>query len=363
MGVLIVLIFIGYLVYKCMDTVSKAQKKIERINSRQSRSNTRSSNYSRSSSSTTVVRPVDNSFLLPNYTVVDVETTGLNYRNDRIVQFAALRVRNHQPVAALCFVVNPGIPIPPEASRVNGFTDDQVKDKEPFCVHISEVLNFLGNDVLIAHNSPFDSNFIEYQIGETLPNHWLDTLRFAREAVTSSNYKLTTLYRNLCHKEPIDAHDALGDCKMTHEVFEAIISWLGSKGIRASMEHPDNVSWYPIDLPKREFQPCLTPDVNAPFYKKNVVFTGKISGMTRKQAIQAVIDQGGDYSNEIRKKTDYLVCGTYAVQNTIEQAKARVAPDKPIQILSADEFKNMIERKEPCETVSENSQAAGEIEG
>ena len=292
----------------------------------------------------TVMRIVDNSNVLPDYTVIDVETTGLHYRHDRIIQLAALRIRNHQSVDSLCFIVNPGIPIPEQASKVNGFTDEMVKDKGGFIDHISELMNFLGDDILLAHNADFDRQFIEYQIGESLPNHWIDTLSFSRQAVYDMrNYKLVTLYKDLCHKDPINAHDALADCKMTHEVFETIINKLGNEGKSISLNNNQTqTKWYAYELPKREFVKNDAAKPECPFYKKHIVFSGRIPEMTRRQAIQAVFDQGGDYGNQLRQKTSILVKGEEADESVIKQAEIGMLPDKPIKIITADEFKQLV---------------------
>ena len=293
---------------------------------------------------TSSIKYVDNSKVLPNYTVIDVETTGFDYRHDKIIQLAALRIRNHQSVDSLYFVVNPGIPIPEEASKINGFTDDMVKDKEEFIEHISELMKFLGNDVLLAHNADFDRQFIEYQIGESLPNNWIDTLSFSRQAVYNmKNYKLVTLYKDLCHKDPINAHDALADCKMTHEVFETIINKLGTEGKSISLNNNQTqIKWYAYEIPKKEFRKNDTAKPEYPFYKKHIVFSGRIPGMTRRQAIQAVFDQGGDYGNQLRQKTSILVKGEEADESIINQAKTGLLPDKPIRIITAEEFKQLV---------------------
>ena len=303
-----------------------------------------------SSSSRCSSKPVqkkDNSKFLPDYTVVDVETTGFNYRKDRIIQFGAVKVRNHQIVDTLNFLANPGIPIPDEASKVNGITNEMVEGMPGFTEHINEVLAFISSDILLSHNAPFDKGFIEYQFGETLPNRWLDTLSYAKEYYPySSNYKLGTLYKDLMQEEPENAHDALADCKMTAKVFEAITEYAGDNGRLIHWQMIDNPVLYCYELPKREFVSSCTASSDMPFYKKHVVFTGIIPGMVRRQAIQAVINQGGDYGHQLRQKTSFLVTGKGANEEMIKQAEMGVLPDNPIKILSAEEFKQLIKPKE-----------------
>ena len=289
-------------------------------------------------------RPVSNDDFLPNYTVMDLETTGFNYRHDRIIQFAAVRVREHKPVESLSFVVNPGIPIPPEASKINGFTDEKVANNEPFVKHIREVLSFLGNDVLVGHNLVnFDRRFLEYEFGEALMNQCLDTLLLAQKYIHStSNCKLTTLYRELVKKEPDNAHDALADCYMTYQVFQEILLTMGRNGKKATRSiYYKSLSWYSYELPKRDFIINKDADPALPFYKQNVVISGRIPGMTIKEALQAICNQGGDFSHQIRQKTTIFVKGVGVNENMFNHVKSIDSPNRSIRIINAEEFKQL----------------------
>lgn len=292
----------------------------------------------------TYERPhVDNSKFITDYTVIDVETTGLNYRTDKIIQFAAIRVRNRQIVDSLCVLINPGIPIPEEASKINGIKDDDVKDKPTFSFYSKEILDFLGNDYLVAHNIHFDRLFIEYQIGEALTNNNVDTLELAQSFYQlRDGYKLSNLYQYFTGEIADNAHDALYDCKMVHTIFESMKDDLGEKGIKLNpMAYDLDRTWYAYELPKREFKKPESDCKHLPFYKQHIVFTGKIPGLTRREAIQVVFDNGGDYGNQIRQKTTILVVGEYPDNNFIETAKKGLIPDQEIKIITADEFKSL----------------------
>jgi len=103
----------------------------------------------------------------------DTETTGLNaFDGDRVIEFGAVEitvgpdgdvddVQHHQ------FFVNPGIPIPREITRITNITDDDVADAPPF-EHVAEkVQKVLGGAVLVAHNLPFDRNFLRTELERT----------------------------------------------------------------------------------------------------------------------------------------------------------------------------------------------------
>ena len=156
-----------------------------------------------------------------NYTVIDTETTGLN-DNDRIVEIAALRVRNGVGVESFEEMVNPGIPISPGASKVNGITNAMVKKCPSFYDIKDKFLSFIGDDVLIGHNIPFDLKFIKREFPVNLNNKHIDTLELARSYVDDIyDYKLSTLvsFFGINKKQ---THRALGDVELTQLVFERI---------------------------------------------------------------------------------------------------------------------------------------------
>ena len=125
-------------------------------------------------------------------------------------------------------------------------------------------------------------------------------------------------------------------------VFEGMKKDLGEKGRKLNPKAYDvDMIWYHYELPKREFKkPENCKDL--PLYKQHIVFTGKIPDMTRRQAIQAVFDNGGDYGNQIRQKTTMIVVGEYQNDSTIEIAKTGLTPDQNIKIIDANEFKDIV---------------------
>ena len=301
--------------------------------------------------------PVDNSKVLPDYTVIDFETTGLDYRKDGIVQFSAVRYRNHLEVEHICFLTNPGIPIPSEASIVHGITDEDVKNQPPFIDKLQDVMDFIRNDILVAHNAKFGKSFLEYQMGEKLLNQTFDTLAFAKDAMGdgyTGNYKLSTLYKVLTGKIPSGAHDALADCRMTHEILEKLMVRLGGQGKRAELGWHTSYSryWYYYELPKKEFPKNPSPSPDSPFRTHAVLFDGRIPGMVHRLAVKAVVDQGGDYCNKLRQKTTMVVLGENANKSQWEKTiTERLNPATPIRLLSSDEFKRLANWK-PTETAS-----------
>jgi DNA polymerase-3 subunit epsilon len=84
--------------------------------------------------------------------VLDLETTGTNYKTDRIVQFAALVIKPGDTARVFAAHVNPGIPIPPAATDVHGIRDEDVARAPRFAAMAAELLCELEGAALIGYN-------------------------------------------------------------------------------------------------------------------------------------------------------------------------------------------------------------------
>ncbi|AHZ85587.1 DNA polymerase III alpha subunit [Bdellovibrio bacteriovorus HD100] len=132
----------------------------------------------------------------------DLETTGTVPGVDQIVEIGAVRFIDGQPEAIFATLIDPLRPIPPGASAVNGISDDMVKGKPLIDTILPAFAEFCGEDVLVAHNAPFDSQFLIADIKKhetTAPRGViLDSLPIARKVFPGlPNYKLGTLVQHL----------------------------------------------------------------------------------------------------------------------------------------------------------------------
>jgi DNA polymerase III subunit epsilon len=84
--------------------------------------------------------------------VLDLETTGTNYKTDRIVQFAVLKIEPGDIPRVFASHVDPGVPIPPAATAVHGIRDEDVKDSLDFAYLAGELFDELDGAVLIGYN-------------------------------------------------------------------------------------------------------------------------------------------------------------------------------------------------------------------
>lgn len=164
----------------------------------------------------------------------DLETTGTVPGVDQIVEIGAVRFVNGEPEAIFATLVDPQRPIPPGASNVNGIYDEMVKGKPVIESVLPSFAEFCGDDILVAHNAPFDAQFLTADIKKyesTAPKGVvIDTLPIARKVFPGlPNYKLGTLVQYL--KIPsTEFHRAEEDASYCGQLFHQMIKRISVAG-------------------------------------------------------------------------------------------------------------------------------------
>lgn len=131
----------------------------------------------------------------------DLETTGTKPKEDMIVEIGAVLFEGGRAVKGYGTLIDPGCPIPPDASAVNGITDEMVCGQPKVADVLSDFADFCGDLPLVAHNAPFDFRFLLEDIklhrAPAPSGLVLDTLPLARKVFPGlPNYKLWTLVRH-----------------------------------------------------------------------------------------------------------------------------------------------------------------------
>ena len=158
----------------------------------------------------------------------DTETTGLDPASGRIVEIGAVKFDRCGVIARYNVLINPEMPMPEEAGKVNGITDEMLKDKPLIAAVFPDFFDFIGMGVLVAHNAPFDINYVNAELkraGKTpLTNKVVDTRIFAKEVFPGlSSYALQDLAVQF-GITALEAHRAEDDARVCMELFEKILS-------------------------------------------------------------------------------------------------------------------------------------------
>lgn len=167
------------------------------------------------------------------FTFLDVETTGLSPRTSRVCEVALIGFQGGCRVGHFSSLVNPGLAIPPETTKIHGITDEMVRNSPAFPALAPRLLGLMEGSVIVAHNAEFDLSFMEMEFeraGLKLPElPVIDTLHIARHIGGFSNHRLGTIAKEL----DISAenwHRALSDVEMTRKIFEHFMVILKKDG-------------------------------------------------------------------------------------------------------------------------------------
>ena len=166
-------------------------------------------------------------YLLSNsFVVFDLETTGLNYEDNKIIEIGAVKVLNGKIIEQFSSFVNPEEPIPADATSINGITDEMVKDAPKIDQVLPDFYKFCSDSILVAYNIDFDFSFISYNAKKmryVFNNKRDDAMIRAKTYLKGlKNYKLKTV----CESQDIsliDAHRAINDTIATAKLFIKLI--------------------------------------------------------------------------------------------------------------------------------------------
>lgn len=152
----------------------------------------------------------------------DIETTGLSAARDKITEIGAVKVENGIITDKFSTFVNPEMPIPQKITQLTGITDEMVKDAPSQSEAVSAFLKFAGDNVLVAHNAPFDTSFIAKaceDMGSEYNYTSIDTVAISRAILTDiKNCKLDTVAKFLRLGE-FNHHRATDDAEMLAKIF------------------------------------------------------------------------------------------------------------------------------------------------
>lgn len=288
--------------------------------------------------------------------VIDIETTGLDYFYDEIIEISAIKVVDGHFSDTFSQLVRPDEPISDFITQLTGITNDMLADKPSIKDALPLFLDFIGDSLLVGYNVNFDINFLYDAAKEYLnvefDNDYVDVLRIARRIhpeLPRRKLKDMVSYYNL---DDIGSHRAEADSIQTYlvlsklyddvitqyggvEEFKNSINKKSSHGVKASEISSDGVSHLP----------------DHPLYGKVCVFTGTLEKMARRDAMQLVSDIGGLLGDSVTKKTNYLILGNNDYCKSIKDGKSNkqkkaeqlILAGQDLQILSENAFYSMFE--------------------
>ncbi|MDT8309714.1 MAG: exonuclease domain-containing protein, partial [Bacteroidales bacterium] len=241
------------------------------------------------------------------YAIVDIETTGLNYRSDRITEIAILVHNGKEIIHEFISLVNPEKRIPYRIRELTGISDSMVEMAPRFCEIARDIVEITDDCIFVAHNASFDYHFIRQEfknLGYNYERKTICTKKLSRKLLPDiKKYGLG----HLCKELEITVnhrHRAFGDANATVLLFEHLLTL---------EKEPENISLREIasNIPKEKLQ--ALPEEAGIYYlyndKQKIIYIGKstnirarifqhMSNNQTKRAIE-MRDQSYDVSYEL----------------------------------------------------------------
>ncbi|WP_455650455.1 exonuclease domain-containing protein [Enterocloster citroniae] len=252
------------------------------------------------------------------YCLIDIETTGLSPDYDSIIEVSGIIFEGGKEKERFSSLLKPdsmyddGTYIDDFIMELTGITNEMLSEAPDTKSVLMEFHNFIGNSAIIGHNVNFDINFLydnfEKYLSVMLTNDYVDTMRISRLFHPEEPHHRL---KDLARKYKIDysaAHRSLGDCLITQKCYETLKQEIsetygGLDSFIEAYQKRGQTRAGDIVSNKTDF------DTSHPLYGKVCVFTGTLEKMSRKEAMQTVVDFGGINGDSVTKKTNYLILG------------------------------------------------------
>lgn len=164
------------------------------------------------------------------FSVVDVETTGLGPANNNIIEIGLVKIKNFKVIDRYNSFINPGRSIPPFITQFTGISNDDVYDAPFFEDLVKPLQDFLEDSVLVGHNLQFDLSFLrkEFRVCgiENYQPLQLCTLRLARRMFPNLKSRSLGNLANHLHLKNEAAHRAYADAEVTAKILYALVEIL-----------------------------------------------------------------------------------------------------------------------------------------
>lgn len=242
---------------------------------------------------------------IDDYVLFDFETTGLSIYDAKIIEIAAVKVRDNKIVDKFNCLVNPEEDIPQEITDLTGITNEMVENSPVIDEALYDFLAFIEDDVLIGHNiNTFDMNILCNRAKElfdiTLLNSFIDTMDLARclQELDVPNYKLSTLCDALGVRND-NAHRGYSDVLANNECYQKMKEYTIGEYNSPFKKKKNKDFYFSEDITDKRI--CITGDFNC----------------GNRNAVKAKLKEyGAKAVTTVGSKTDYLLVGDYGTTTT-----------------------------------------------
>lgn len=288
---------------------------------------------------------------IDEYVVLDLETTGLSPESNEIIEIGAILYKNGVKSSEFTTLIRPKSRISGFITNLTGISNEMVSTAPSIEEVLPELMTFLGDKPVLAHNASFDLGFLNAAyhrcFGIPFPNDYLDTMRISRKLYPNERHRLQDLTARFGIRRD-GAHRSMADCIMTQKAYECMRDHCRQQGISLSRKQTPKRFGSGLDLKELKI-PEGGFDESHPLYGKCICITGALLRESRQELLQKVVNVGGIAVDSVTKKTEILVLGSKEEcfgkgkkSSKILKAEKMMMDGHPIRILSEEELYQLL---------------------
>lgn len=283
---------------------------------------------------------------LRDYTLIDIETTGLSPYKDRVTELGAIKVREGEIVDQYTNLVvyEKSNKVPAFITKLNGITEEMIETEGiPVDQATNEFREFIGDDIIIGYNVNFDLNFVYDLVKKycqtELNNDYVDVLRLARAYYPRQRNRLIDNMQRAGIAQ-VEQHRGLDDSIDTKKVYDDFKQHFTDDLLKKAQSMVKN-----IDLTK-DALPSWQLGFRNPVAEKKIAFSGNLK-MNQADAAKMINNLGGSYQENLDDTTNYLVMDQTSFFDTNNEAWKKAQDlnqsGSEIKKISEEFFLNMLD--------------------
>ncbi|TSO26823.1 exonuclease domain-containing protein [Lactobacillus sp. LL6] len=284
---------------------------------------------------------------ISDYTLIDIETTGLSPFRDRITELGGIKVRDGEVVDKYSHLIKypQKNTVPAFITKLNGITQEMIeKDGIPVKEAIHDFREFIGDDVIIGYNINFDLNFV-YDLAKKyneveLNNDYVDVFRLARAFYPNERHNRLLDCMQRIGIAQIEQHRGLDDSLDTKKVYDYFHENFTNKMFDVAKSQIKDVN-----LVNDKLEACQVSFRN-PLNFKKVVLSGNLHFEIAEME-KVISNMNGQIQEIVDSNTDYLVMGDHDFfrhdNENLELARQYIKEGAKIKRLSESFFLSMLD--------------------